>query len=140
VITNIERIGDQSANIAKLMLLGDENGPERGEIHERILRMGMLARDELAQARYAFAERDVGVAESLEGQDEAVNRLNREVFRLAVEAGEDPDLREWAISMTLVARALERIGAGAVGIGEQAIFVATGQFRELSGAYGGIDR
>lgn len=140
VITNIERIGDQSANIAKLMLLADENGPARGEIHERILRMGMLARDELAQARYAFAERDVGVAESLEGQDEAVNRLNREVFRLAVQAGEDPDLREWAISMTLVARALERIGAGAVGIGEQAIFVATGQFRELSGAYGGVER
>jgi phosphate transport system protein len=34
--------------------------------------------------------------------------------------------------MTLVARALERIGDQALDIGEQAIFVATGQVRKLS--------
>jgi phosphate transport system protein len=34
--------------------------------------------------------------------------------------------------MTHVARALERIGDNAVDIGDQAIFVATGQFRELT--------
>jgi phosphate transport system protein len=76
----------------------------------------------------------VAVAETLRGQDEHVNRLNREIFRMAVDAGEDPDLREWAIAMTLMSRAVERIGDNAVDIGEQAIFVATGQFRELSRA------
>lgn len=132
VINNIERVGDQCANVAKLVPLAGAEAPTPIEIEQRLLRMGGLVRDELRQARHAFAERDVALAESLPAQDEEVNRLNREVFRLAVEAGEDPELREWAISMTLAARALERIGDLAVDIGEQAIFVATGQFRELS--------
>lgn len=132
VINNIERVGDQCANIAKLIPLADPDVVPPSEIGERLLRMGGLARDGLSQARLAFANRNVAVAEALAARDVEINRLNREVFRLAVEAGEAPELREWAISMTLAARALERIGDLAVDIGEQAIFVATGQFRELS--------
>jgi phosphate transport system protein len=135
VINGIERIGDQCANIAKLIPLFDaEPCPSVAQIIEHILRMGGLAREELSQARFAFSMRDVAVAETLAAQDREVNRLNRTIFRLAVEVGERPDLREWAMSMTLVARALERIGDQAVDIGEQAIFVATGRFRELSSA------
>ena len=44
------------------------------------------------------------------------------------------DRREWAMSMMLVARALERIGDNAVDIGEQVAFVVTGLFREFSDA------
>jgi phosphate transport system protein len=132
VISNIERIGDQCVNVAKLIPVSSTESPARDTIIERILRMGGLARGELAQACLAFAERDVALAESLVAQDQEVNRLNREVFRLAVQAGEDPDLREWAMTTTLVARAFERIGDNAVAIGEQAIFVVTGQFRELA--------
>lgn len=132
VINNIERVGDQCANIAKLIPIDANGGSAPVEIELRLTRMGGLARAGLGQARRAFAERDVAVAESLAASDVEINRLNREVFRLAVEAGEDPGLREWAISMTLAARAFERIGDLAVDIGEQAIFVATGQFRELS--------
>jgi phosphate transport system protein len=134
VITNIERIGDQCANVAKLILRFQDNRPQGSEIFQRIMRMGGLAEDELTHARSAFANRNIALAEALETQDAELDRLNREVFRLAVEVGEDAGLREWAISMTLVARAFERIGDGAVDIGEQAIFVATGQFRELANA------
>jgi phosphate transport system protein len=132
VISNIERIGDQCVNVARLIPVGSRDSRARDAIMERILHMGALARAELAQARHAFAQRDVALAESLVTQDQEINRLNREVFRLAVQAGEDPDLREWAMTTTLAARAFERIGDNAVAIGEQAIFVATGQFRELS--------
>jgi phosphate transport system protein len=132
VINNIERVGDQCANIGKLIPLAGPDVVPPSDIGERLLRMGALARDGLSQARIAFADRNVAVAESLAVQDARIDRLNREVFRLAVEAGEAPELREWAMSMTLAARALERIGDLAVDIGEQAIFVGTGQFRELS--------
>ena len=58
--------------------------------------------------------------------------LNREIFRLAIEIGDDPDIREWAMHMILVARCLERIGDNAVDIGEQVVFVVTGLFREVT--------
>ncbi|MGI8805587.1 MAG: PhoU domain-containing protein, partial [Thermoleophilaceae bacterium] len=78
--------------------------------------------------------RDVALAEDLPRQDEQINRLNREVFRLALDVGDDADTREWAMTMLLVARALERIGDNAVDIGEQTAFVVTGLFREFTDA------
>ena len=74
------------------------------------------------------------LAEDLVRQDEQINRLNRECFQRAVETGDDLDRREWAMTMMLVARALERIGDNAVDIGEQVAFVVTGLFREFSDA------
>jgi phosphate transport system protein len=129
VINSIERVGDQCVNIAKLIPLGGRVEDTPPELCARIGRMGALARDELAVARHAFAERDVALAEGLVEQDVEVNRLNREIFRLAVAAGEAPRLREWAMTMTLAARAIERIGDNAVEIGRQAIFMTTGEFR-----------
>jgi phosphate transport system protein len=94
--------------------------------------MGAYARSEVVQSKAAFAGRDVGLAEDLVRQDREINRLNREIFRMAIEIGDDPDTREWAMHMILVARALERIGDNAVDIGEQVAFVVTGLFREFS--------
>jgi phosphate transport system protein len=129
VINSIERVGDQCVNIAKLIPLSGRVEDTPPELCERIALMGSLAREELAVARHAFAERDVALAEGLVEQDVEVNRLNREIFRLAVAAGEAPRLREWAMTMTLAARAIERIGDNAVEIGRQAIFMTTGEFR-----------
>ncbi len=131
VIKHVERMGDQCVNIAKLIPLSGHEPPVRPEIMGRLLRMGQAARSELMQSRAAFAERDVELAEDLVRQDRDINSLNREVFRMAIEAGDDPDTREWAMHMTMVARALERIGDNAVDIGEQAVFVVSGLFREF---------
>src|SRR3712207_1605963 len=65
-------------------------------------------------------------------QDREINRLNRETFGLALEIGDDPDTREWAMHMVLASRALGRIGDNAVDVGEQTAFVVTGLFREFS--------
>ena len=71
---------------------------------------------------------------SLVRQDEVINRLNRECFQVAIEIGDDPERREWAMHMMLVARWIERIGDNAVDIGEQTAFVVTGLFREFTDA------
>jgi phosphate transport system protein len=134
VIKHAERMGDQCVNIAKLLPLLGHEPPQDDQLLERIATMGRLARSEVAQSKQAFSLRDLRVAEDLVRQDEQINRLNREVFRRAVEIGTDADVREWAMTMMLVARALERIGDNAVDIGEQVAFVVTGLFREFSDA------
>ncbi|HEX5622407.1 MAG TPA: phosphate signaling complex protein PhoU [Solirubrobacteraceae bacterium] len=134
VIKHAERMGDQCVNIAKVMPLVGTDPPSDPELLERIFKMARLARSEVAQAKQAFTLRDVSLAQDLVRQDEEINALNREVFRRAVEIGTDEDRREWAMTMMLVARALERIGDNAVDIGEQVAFVVTGLFREFSDA------
>ena len=134
VIRSAERMGDQCVNIAKLLPLAGYEAPVDDEMRAKIMKMGTLARSEVAQAKQAFLLRDVDLAQDLVRQDETINRLNREVFQRAVETGDNIDAREWAMTMMLVARALERIGDNAVDIGEQVAFVVTGLFREFSDA------
>jgi phosphate transport system protein len=134
VIMHAERMGDQCVNIAKMLPVVGNEPPTEDSVLETLLRMGKLARSEVSQSKQAFLLRDVALAEDLVRQDEEINRLNRAVFRAAVEHGTDSDRREWAMTMMLVARAIERIGDNAVDIGEQVAFVVTGLFREFSDA------
>ena len=134
VIRSAERMGDQCVNIAKLLPLSGHEPPVDQEILAKVERMGALARSEVSQAKQAFLLRDVDLAHDLVRQDEAVNKLNRECFQRAVETGDDLDRREWAMTMMLVSRSIERIGDNAVDVGEQVAFVVSGLFREFSDA------
>jgi phosphate transport system protein len=130
----VERMGDQCVNIAKLVPLSGYESPKDKDILDLIERMGRLARSQVTQAREAFSGRNVELAQDLVRQDAEINRLNRAIFRRAVEIGDDLDTREWAMFMILVARALERVGDNTVDIAEQVVFVVTGLFREVSDA------
>ena len=132
LVKHLERIGDQCTNIAKMAPLLGHDPPTDPEIVGWIGAMGAQARSQVRQARQSFALRDPELAIDLTRQDDTLDRLNRDIFRRAiVVGGTDIDVREWAMSMILVARALERIGDNAVDIGEQTVFVVTGLFREL---------
>jgi phosphate transport system protein len=130
----IERMGDQCVNIAKLVPLSGHEAPKDKDLLDAIERMGQLAHSQVSQAKDAFAGRNVDLAQDLVRQDEEINRLNREIFRRAVDIGDDVELREWAMFMILVARCLERIGDNTVDIAEQTVFVVTGLFREFADA------
>jgi phosphate transport system protein len=94
--------------------------------------MGRHARSQVVQAKEAFAARNVELAQDIVRQDGEINRLQRMIFRRAVEIGDDVEEREWAMYMILVARALERVGDNTVEIAEQVAFVVTGLFREIA--------
>jgi phosphate transport system protein len=134
VIKHAERMGDQCVNIAKILPVCGHEPPVDEQILAKVERMGVLARSEVSQAKQAFSRRDVALAEDLVRQDEEINQLNKDCFRRAVQIGTDPDVREWAMTMMLVARAMERIGDNAVDVGEQVAFVVSGFFREFSDA------
>ena len=86
---------------------------------------------QIVQAKETFVSRNVELAEDLALQDTEVDQLNRQVFRRAVDIGDDVELREWAMFMVLMARALERIGDNTVDVAEQTVFLVTGELREL---------
>jgi phosphate transport system protein len=134
IIRCVERMGDQCVNIAKLVPLSGYEAPKDKDILDAIERMGQLARAQVLQAKDAFASRNVDLARDLVVQDSEINRLNRQIFRRAVEVGDDVDVREWAMFMILVARCLERVGDNTVDIAEQVVFVVTGLFREMADA------
>jgi phosphate transport system protein len=131
IVRCIERMGDQCANIAKLVPLSSSEATTDPYIRGRIKRMGELVRSQVLQAEEAFDTRDVALARELAGRDGQVNRLDREVFVRAVEVGDNLEVREWAMFMILVARCLERIAENAVFIAEQTVFVVIGLFREV---------
>jgi phosphate transport system protein len=134
IIKNMERMGDQCVNMAKLVPLAGHHPPSDQRILDNLQRMGEQARQQVIQCKQAFARRDVELAQDLVRQDDEIDRLNRDVFHIALEIGDDADTREWAMHMMLVARCIERIGDNAVDIGEQTAFIVTGLFREFEDA------
>jgi phosphate transport system protein len=132
MIRCVERMGDQCVNMAKLVPLSGYEPPKDKDILDSIEHMGRLARDQVTQSRDAFAKRNVELAKDIVRQDAEINRLNRVIFRRAVEVGDDLEVREWAMFMILVARCLERVGDNTVDIAEQTVFVVTGLFREMA--------
>jgi phosphate transport system protein len=127
-------MGDQCVNIAKTVPLTGHEPPRHPELIELLMRMGRATRSEVLQCKVAFAERNVEMAWDLVRADREINKLNRDIFQMAIAAGDDPEVREWATHMVMVGRAIERIGDNAVDIGEQTAFVVSGLFREFSDA------
>ncbi len=134
VLKNVERMGDQCVNVCKLIPLTGNEPPADEEMVKLILTMGRQTRTLISQSKRAFEERNVEMARDLVRQDDLVDNLNRECFALALAIGDDADKREWAMTMLLAARAIERIGDNAVDIGEQVAFVVTGLFKEFEDA------
>ena len=131
VVRCVERMGDQCANIAKLVPLSGHEPPKDKETLDVVQRMGLCARAQVLQARDAVRMRNLDLARDLARQDEEVNRLNRVIFQRALDIGDELEMREWGMFMILVARCLERIGDNTVDIAEQIEFVITGVFREM---------
>jgi phosphate transport system protein len=134
VLKNIERMGDQCVNICKVIPMTGHEPPADEEMVKLLLTMGAHTKSLITQAKRAFQERNIEMARDLVVRDDVVDELNREAFRLALAIGDDADAREWAMTMLLTARAIERIADNAVDIGEQVAFVVTGLFREFEDA------
>jgi phosphate transport system protein len=134
ILKNIERMGDQCVNICKVIPISGHEPPADPEMLKLIISMGGQTRTLIAQAKRSFEDRNVEMARDLVRQDDVVDDLNRDCFRLALEIGDEADRREWAMTMLLAGRAIERIADNAVDIGEQVAFIVTGLFREFEDA------
>ena len=70
----------------------------------------------------------------LQHEDDALDRLNRQVFEATYALNGNHGERELAMRYVLIARSLERIGDNAVDIAEQAVFLVTAQLQQFTDA------
>lgn len=127
----LERTGDQAVNIAKLAELS-HGLPSSGRVIQMVQEMGDLVRPMLRTAIESFIRRDADEARLLPAMDEPVDRLNVKVNQEVVKLGADPRALEWATHMMMAARALERVGDQSVDIGEQVVYLVTGELLDFN--------
>ena len=127
---SIERMGDQAANIARIVEL-TAGRPRNETILLHIREMRSIVVPMVQTAMEALVKRDLNLALRLPEMDDPADWLNHNMWREVAVCGPDPARLEWAIQMMLVSRALERVGDRAVDIGEQVAFLLTGEFREF---------
>lgn len=126
IITDLERIGDNACNIARIAhKIGTE--PLVKPLID-IPRMAELARLMVHQALNAFINQDVEMARQTAIRDEEVDLLNDQVFReLLTFMMADPTTINQSTYLLFVGRYLERIADHATNICERVIYMTTGQ-------------
>jgi phosphate transport system protein len=131
---HLERMADYCVTVAKLTkLMGDLNVSDE-RIGQSIEDMGQRAEQMIRVALDSFATRDPDKALTLVELDELIDRANRNATEDVLSLGDSPQEREFGLRMLVVSRCVERIGDHAVDIGEQVVYLVTGEFREFSDA------
>ena len=130
IIHELERIGDLMVNVAKAArrLYPYELDPKvRGIIH----RMRDQASAQLTVAVEAFANRDPARAAALADMDDAMDDLQKVLFRVIFSFHvTDEAALQRAVQIALVGRYYERIADHAVNTGERVAFMITGRLLE----------
>ncbi|WP_122789500.1 phosphate signaling complex protein PhoU [Intestinibacillus sp. Marseille-P6563] len=128
MITDIERIGDQAADIAELTLLLCQ---QEGLLSAKKLKdMARATIHMVSGAIDAFVRRDLHLAREICEYDDIVDRQFDEIKADLVDAiRENRDIGETAIDEIMIAKYFERIGDHAVNIAEWVDFSITGHLK-----------
>ena len=125
-VSDLERIGDESAKIAAMALqLAEDGESPRGYVEVR--HIGNHVRNMLRDALDAVARFDADKAVEVAAEDSEVDLEYRSAMRALVTfMMEDPRAISRVLNIIWSLRALERIGDHARNIGEQVIFLVKG--------------
>lgn len=129
VITDVERIGDQAADIGEIV----RSYPDIRLFKEPeyIARMGDLAVAMIHQSVEAFLNESVGGADMvIHADDEMDSLFNQTKQDLIDSMVKDSTLADQAIELLMVAKYLEKIGDYAVNVSEWAKYLVTGVHKE----------
>ncbi len=126
-VSDLERIGDESAKIARMGLqLAEEGESPRGYVEVR--HIGNHVRNMLRDTLDAFARFDAKKALTVAAEDNEVDMEYASAMRsLVTFMMEDPRSITRVLNIIWSLRALERIGDHARNIGEQVIYLVEGK-------------
>lgn len=129
MITDMERIGDQAADISELALLMAENPYVSRLTH--IPQMAQATIKMVNDSIDAFVKKDVDLAFSVIGYDDVVDALFDKVRDDLVDLiSSDRNNGSYAMDLLMVAKYFERIGDHATNIAEWVVFSITGEHQK----------
>ena len=128
MISDMERIGDQAADIAEMLkYITDSELESKSHIAEMASAAGRMVTDAVA----AFVRRDLHQARAVMAYDDRVDSLFGQVkAELSALIGENPQNGEICLDLLMIAKYFERIGDHAVNIAEWVEFSLTGRHTE----------
>ncbi|WP_347988451.1 phosphate signaling complex protein PhoU [Methylomonas sp. AM2-LC] len=127
IITDLERIGDEAARIARMTMRLEGSDYYQDKYYE-IEHLLELVRDMLNGALDAYARSDVEEVIEITAQDAKVDREYTSITRqLITQMMENPRNITRALDMLWTARALERIGDHSCNVCEHVIYMVKGK-------------
>ncbi len=131
IITNLERMGDHAAGIAKITIKYGNKLLIKPLID--IPRMAEKTTDMLKRSIDAFINKNESAARAICNEDDEIDALYNQVYReLLTFMIEDPRVITRATYLLWVAHNLERIGDRVTNICERIVFLVTGTMEEIN--------
>jgi len=127
----LERMGDYAVNIAKLaqQLASEPETP----ILKQIPRMEQICREQLRAAMRSLVDVSETEARQVCRRDDEIDHLYNSVYEDAIQLMTvAPERARQATHMLFAAHHLERLGDRVTNIGEDVVFLATGQVEDLN--------
>jgi phosphate transport system protein len=127
----LERMGDYAVNIAKLaqQLASEPETP----ILRQIPRMEQICREQLRAAMRALVDVSEDEARGVAERDDEIDHLYNSVYEDAMQLlATAPERARQTTHMLFAAHHLERLGDRVTNIGEDVVFLATGQVEDLN--------
>ncbi|MGN0748002.1 MAG: phosphate signaling complex protein PhoU [Aristaeellaceae bacterium] len=126
MITDMERIGDQAADISEIVTMAHLTHERPGHFTT----MARAAIDMVHRAVEAYVRQDVMLARQVMASDDIVDDLFNDVKAdVAQLLHQDPSSIEEALDLLMIAKYLERIGDHAVNIAEWVVYAITGLYK-----------
>ena len=127
-ITDLERIGDEAAKVARFALKATESTQKLTPRFVEIKAMANTARDMLHMALDAFARSDATKVIQIAHMDEEVDEQYQAAIRqLITFMLEDPRTISISLEVLFIAKAVERIGDHAKNISEYVVYMVQGR-------------
>jgi phosphate transport system protein len=128
IASDFERMGDLAEHIAKVARMRFPESAVPQEVRPVFLEAGHVAESLVTKAGTVIAKQDVEAALELEDDDDAMDRLHRQLFR-EVLSDDWPHGVETAIDITLLGRYYERFADHAVSVARRVVYLVTGERR-----------
>jgi len=124
--TDLERSGDLAVHVAELARRRYPASVVPVELRSTVLQMGQVAQRLITKAGSAIASRDLELCAEIERDDDEMDALHRQLFRVLLEDDWKGGI-EATIDITLCSRFYERFGDHAVSVARRVVYLVTGQ-------------